>query len=210
MLNRTIPSTIMLAALMTATGCHASSKADTPFMLNEAALPKNFPKPGPIGQVVTKTYPAHRYAKTVSPEDDTGRSKMFRSLFRHIKKNSIAMTSPVNMEYGPRVGGNKEPMQPVSMAFYYASQDIGETGDDDGISVRDMPGQTVLSVGVRGSYSNANFAKGLALILAFMNEHADDYRPIGNPRYLGYNSPFVPDFMKYGEVQIPVTKGSSG
>ena len=27
---------------------------------------------------------------------------------------------------------------------------------------------------------------------------------VGPPRYLAYNSPFVPGFLKFGEVQLPV------
>lgn len=30
----------------------------------------------------------------------------------------------------------------------------------------------------------------------------------GEARYLGYNSPFVPSFLRYGEVQIPIRSRS--
>ena len=33
-----------------------------------------------------------------------------------------------------------------------------------------------------------------------------DYERAGEPRFLGYNSPFVPPWQQYGEAQIPVKR----
>ena len=34
-----------------------------PMMISEAKLPVGFPPPGPVGEVIVKTYPAHRLAR---------------------------------------------------------------------------------------------------------------------------------------------------
>ena len=35
-------------------------------------------------------------------------------------------------------------------------------------------------------------------------ERSASTRVVGPPRYLAHNSPFVPGFLKFGEVQLPV------
>jgi hypothetical protein len=63
---------------------------------------------------------------------------------------------------------------------------------------------TVLSVGVRGGYAQGNLAAGLEKLEAWLAENPARFRVSGPPRYLAYNSPFVPWFLKFGEVQLPV------
>jgi hypothetical protein len=38
----------------------------------------------------------------------------------------------------------------------------------------------------------------------WLADNAGSYRAAGPPRFLGYNSPFVPSFWKLGELQIPI------
>lgn len=40
---------------------------------------------------------------------------------------------------------------------------------------------------------------------AWLTEHPE-WTAAGPPRSLAYNSPFVPGFVKYSEVQIPVAR----
>jgi hypothetical protein len=63
---------------------------------------------------------------------------------------------------------------------------------------------TVISVGVRGSYDAKNFGAGLAQLRRHLEQNAGELTAAGAPRFLGYNSPLVPGFLRYGEVQIPV------
>jgi len=166
-----------------------------PMLVSEADLPKGFPAPGTVGEVVIKTYPAHRLARaTVGKDSDNA---MFMKLFNHIKRNDIAMTSPVQME------GNGE-----SMAFLYATPDLGTPGADPKdpvVVVEDVPETTVVSVGLRGSYSKATAEKGIKQLREWLATHPE-WKEAGPPRTLGYNSPFVPSFLKYSEVQIPLTR----
>ena len=123
------------------------------------------------------------------------------ALFRHIKANGIAMTAPVDMGYD--AGGSTSPRM-RSMSFLYRSADLGTAGADGVVQVRDRAPQMFASVGVRGSYTAERFEQGMSRIRTWLSENAERVTPTGPPRYLGYNSPFVPPFLRYGEVQIPI------
>jgi len=68
---------------------------------------------------------------------------------------------------------------------------------------------TFASVGVRGGYNAKNYERGLAALEAWAVAQ-DEWRVVGAPRYLGYNSPFVPRFARYAEVQAPVERAGTG
>jgi hypothetical protein len=177
-------------------------------VIREAALPRDFPAPGPVGVVLEKSYPPCRAARVRASDLPGGRQDdMFMSLFHHIQKEDIAMTAPVVMGFAPGVDGpasRPAPHPPESMAFLYADPGVGKTEHDGSIAVVDLPAMTVLSVGVRGSYDRAHFEEGMGKIDAWLKAHPGEYAAARSPRYLGYNSPFVPWFMRYGEVQLPV------
>jgi hypothetical protein len=180
----------------------ADPPASKPSMISEAKLPDGYPGPGPVGEVIVKDYPAHRLART-SGDAAGGENKMFMKLFGHIKRNKIAMTAPVTMDWSGDPAGRKGP---ESMAFLYAQPDLGAAGPDpadDAVVVEDMPPVTVASVGVRGSYGEKTFRKGNDALRAWLDEHPE-WAVAGPPRMLAYNSPFVPGFMKYAEVQVPL------
>jgi hypothetical protein len=126
---------------------------------------------------------------------------MFRELFQHIKKNQIGMTAPVVM--GDDEPGDEEPRMAL-MAFVYRNPDQGRLGGDGVVTVRDFGSQIVASIGMRGSYTSAQFRKHFDKLKTWLAEHTDEWQAAGPPRLLGYNSPFVPAFMRYGEVQVPV------
>lgn len=189
-----------------------------PFMFNEAKLPLGFPPPSPTGQVVIKAYPAYRLARirALDAGSSAGPNAMFGPLFNHIKRNDVTMTAPVEMTYPPappaadgdrrRWAGTK---RAESMAFLYGDPSVGATGPDEAdrrVVVEDVPATTVLSVAVRGSYTEANFTAGIAKLQAWLAANPGEVQVIGQPRYLAYNSPFVPGFLKIGEVQVPVER----
>jgi hypothetical protein len=169
-------------------------------MVPEASLPDGFPAPGPVGMVLVKHYPACREAR-VESADGEGDS-MFMSLFNHIKTNDIPMTAPVEMIWDK--SATTQPAKPVAMAFVYGKPTTGKTGVDGKVHVIDLPAQTVISIGVRGGYDEKHFTPALAALKDFLADQSDRYEQTGPPRYLGYNSPFVPPFMRYGEVQLPI------
>lgn len=191
---------------------NAEANMKKPFMFREAKLPAGYPAPGPVGEVVVKTYPASRVA-LVSSADPGGASPngLFRPLFDHIRREGIAMTSPVVMRYDAPAS-DEGATRLRSMAFVYANPDIGRTragGDEGGgspVEVVDVPALTVVSIGVRGNYSEAHLRKAVAQLDAWLEAHVGEYTRADLPRYLGYNSPFVPWFLRYGEVQLPVVR----
>lgn len=176
--------------------------------IREAALPEGFPPPGPTGRVTLKHYPAYRAAFATPGGEGRGQNSLFRRLFNHIKRQDIAMTAPVEMTYN-------DPAAPMhdsnmtAMAFMYRSTEQGATGDDQDVVVRDVPAQSVLSIGVRGGYSGKHFDTALEKLREHLDTHPGQYEVTGPPRVLGYNSPFVPPFLRYSEVQLPVAVGEA-
>jgi hypothetical protein len=189
-----------------------------PFVVKEADLPKGFPQPGPVGTIVMKDYPAYRLAvvreDAAKSANGNSQNRMFRPLFNHIKRNDIPMTAPVEIGYAGSVdnpdndAGTSDQRQPnaTSMAFLYGDPSWGEPGNDrkdPQVIVEDIPAMTVLSIGVRGGYDKS-FAKALTTLNDWVAENPSKVRVVGPPRYMAYNSPFVPGFLKYGEVQLPI------
>ena len=168
-------------------------------VVREASRPAGFPGPSPVGKIEVKKYPVMRSA-SVSVAD-VSRNGMFQTLFRHIKKNDIAMTAPVLMQFGER--GTEQ------MEFLYASTGIGRPGMQGSVMVKDTSAMTVVSVGVRGAYTQDRFEEQRTLLVEWLESHQEEWVAIGAARYLAFNSPFVPNLMKYGEVQVPVRAVSS-
>lgn len=180
-------------------------------MFKEATLPEGFPKPGPVGEIIVKEYPAYRLARVQAREGVVERtsSSMFRPLFDHIKRNDIPMTAPVEMGYASsdNTPGDGSEWGASSMAFLYGQRSWGQPGADEAdqrVVVDDVSAMTVVSIGVRGSYTDARFESARAKLIAWTIANKQRVRIVGPPRYLGYNSPFVPWFLRYGEVQIPI------
>jgi len=171
-----------------------------PFMFDEASLPQGYPAPSPVGQVLIKHYPAARVAINRGDDQDS----MFMPLFNHIKKNDIAMSSPVEITWSdPQTQADNT--KPQAMAFVYRAPDIGAPGTDGNVEVMDVPPQTFLSIGVRGSYNRQHLVEGIKALRDWLAAHSNEYKESGPPRYLGYNSPFVPWFLRFGEVQLPIS-----
>jgi hypothetical protein len=172
------------------------------WMINEASLPAGWPDATPVGKVQVKEYPAYRAATVRDVQvEGSGQGPMFRELFQHIKDNDIPMTAPVEIGYD-----SDSASQMVSMAFLYRSPDQGKTGEDGVVEVGDFGAQTMASLGMRGGYTTTRIEKYIVKLQAWLTDHADEWESMGPPRLLGYNSPFVPGFMRYGELQIPVRK----
>lgn len=178
-----------------------------PFLFKEAKLPVGFPPPGPVGVVLIKHYPLVRMAMVKAAElgqPESGRAnRMFMPLFNHIKSHHIAMTAPVDMGYSPLAADEAAP-RPESMAFLYASPQTGSPGHSGVVDVVDQKAMTVVSVALRGAYNARHLKKGLHEIDHWLASHPGLYKVVGPPRYLGYNSPFVPPWFRFGEVQLPV------
>jgi peptide methionine sulfoxide reductase msrA/msrB len=167
----------------------------------ESPLPEGWPKPSLPGLIRIKAYPRVRSAWVRSSD---GENRRFRALFRHIKERKIAMTAPVIMAYGVQGTEDAEaPTRTIGMAFLYRRPDQDAAGTFGSVVVVNEEPLTVVSVGVKGAYTGRSLRRALADLHAWLDAHPG-WRAAGPARVLGYNSPFMPFWMKYREIQIPV------
>lgn len=158
--------------------------------VNEANLPQGWPMPGPYDQVSLKKYPEYRAAIT-----EGGRRGSFWTLFRHIQKNDIPMTAPVEME----MSSEGQKMEQTSMAFLYQNAQVGKTGPHGkNIQVIDVPKTTALSYTWMGRDSPEKIAEARALLDAALQQKG---KTALSYRMLGYNGPSTPRKKRTYELQ---------
>jgi hypothetical protein len=163
----------------------------------ESEVPVGFPDPTPVGEVQIKRYPSYRMAVTSMGKRSGGSSNSsFFKLFNHIKKNEIAMTAPVQMDYSE--GGQ------ATMAFLYRSTEQGRSGSDGTVEVMDIAPSFAASIGIRGELTQETLRQAREQLQSWLDARSDRYRPTGGFRTMGWNSPFVPRNQRFFEVQIPV------
>jgi effector-binding domain-containing protein len=120
---------------------------------------------------------------------------LFGRLFRYIKDNDVSMTVPV-----------KADMDPGKMYFYVGSKDLAkDLKSTDEVQVITEPERTVMSIGVRGGYSEKNYLEAHDSLLDSLAD-SKEWEKCGHPYAIYWNSPFVPGFMKKFEVHVPVKR----
>jgi len=162
--------------------------------MREAETPAGWPTPTAVGDVELKRYPAYRMARA----DGAGNTGFF-TLFNHIKRNDIAMTAPVQMDY-ERIDGSSS----GAMGFLYGSPSTGRTGRDGAVEVVDVPPSQAASLGVRGPLSSRAIEDARAAFEGWLARHPE-WVAAGPVRSMGWNSPFVARERQYFEVQLPLT-----
>ena len=163
----------------------------------EAPVPAGFPAPSPVGVVEIKKLPVYRMAKVAN--SGMGGNNFF-TLFNHIKKNNIEMTAPVEMTMAEKNGKYTE----SSMAFLYQETTLGKVGPQGNVAVLDTTECTVVSVGMRGSPSSENIESARRWLLEKIKTTPQAYEIAGELKVMGYNSPFMPEKLRYYEVQLPL------
>ena len=163
----------------------------------EAPIPAGFPAPTPVGVVEIKKLPVYRMAKVAN--SGMGGNNFF-TLFNHIKKNNIEMTAPVEMTMAEKNGKYTE----SSMAFLYQETTLGKVGPQGNVAVLDTTECTVVSVGMRGSPSSENIESARRWLLEKIKTTPQAYEIAGELKVMGYNSPFMPEKLRYYEVQLPL------
>ena len=163
----------------------------------EAPVPAGFPAPSPVGVVEIKKLPVYRMAKVAN--SGMGGNNFF-TLFNHIKKNKIEMTAPVEMTMAEKNGKYTE----SSMAFLYQETTLGKVGPQGNVAVLDTTECTVVSVGMRGSPSSENIDSARRWLLEKIKTTPQAYEIAGELKVMGYNSPFMPEKLRYYEVQLPL------
>jgi hypothetical protein len=163
----------------------------------EAPVPAGFPAPTPVGVVEIKKLPVYRMAKV---NNGNAGGNNFFTLFNHIKKNNIEMTAPVEMTMVEKNGKFTE----SSMAFLYQETSLGKTGTQGNVAVLDTTECMVASVGMRGSPSSENMESARRWLIEKIKAAPEAYEIAGELKVMGYNSPFMPEKLRYYEVQLPL------
>ena len=163
----------------------------------EAPVPAGFPAPSPVGVVEIKKLPVYRMAKVAN--SGLGGNNFF-TLFNHIKKNKIEMTAPVEMTMAEKNGKYTE----SSMAFLYQETTLGKVGPQGNIAVLDTKECMVASIGMRGSPSSENIESAKRWLIEKIKNTPEAYEIAGELKVMGYNSPFMPEKLRYYEVQLPL------
>ncbi|MCC7064711.1 MAG: heme-binding protein [Planctomycetes bacterium] len=170
----------------------------------QAELPKGFPGFQAVDEIELRQYPAYRMVRT---DMQGGSNRAFWPLFRHIESNGIAMTTPVQMDWGRKDSAGAE--KPMQMAFLYGDMTIAPQHVADGVEVVAIEAQTVLSIGAIGDDRPARVEAMRARLEAFVEAHRGIWMAAGPLRTMGYNSPMVSRDRRYFEVQLPVQKVES-
>lgn len=160
----------------------------------EAPVPAGFPAPTPVGVVEIKKLPVYRMAKV---KNSTGGNNFF-TLFNHIKKNKIEMTAPVEMTMAEKNGKYTE----SSMAFLYQETTLGKAGPQGNIAVLDTTECMVASIGMRGSPNTEALDSAKRWLIEKIKNTPEPYEIEGELKVMGYNSPFMPEKLRYYEVQL--------
>ena len=192
-----------IAQLQQSLGRVIESLTFRPWM--EAAVPVGFPRFTPVHHIEVKTLPDYRMARASMPATQSRGNGAFWKLFSHIKRNDIAMTAPVQMDYTDSDKG----AEVASMAFLYGSQKIGAPGQDVAdktVEIIDILKQDVVSMGVRGRITPDSLEAAHSQLLTWLDDHKSEYRAAGPLRRMCYNSPFISEDRAFFEVQIPVEK----
>lgn len=147
-----------------------------------------------VGTIEIKLIPA---AKVIMSQTEGHYFKhnngLFRPLFRYIRANDIAMTIPVEAE-----------INPGTMYFYISGEDAKrELKSTDQVDVLEMPERTVVSLGIRGSYSQSNFDEAKRKLEQWLARQ-NQYKATGAARAIYWNGPFTLGLLKRAEVHIPV------
>lgn len=146
------------------------------------------------GKIETKTIPQRTLIVAQRNESYFQENNaLFGKLFRYIKDNDVSMTVPVKAE-----------MNPGKMYFYVGRKDLlKELKDTEAVKVVTEPAQLVMSIGVRGGYSESNFKEARAQLLNHLSA-SEQWESSGNEYAIFWSGPYVPGFMKRFEIHVPV------
>lgn len=150
----------------------------------------------PVNQIKILELPA-RIALESKTDDsyfmkDNG---LFRSLFKYISRNDIAMTTPVEAD-----------MNPGKMRFFVGDKDKSKNlKSNEAVKVYKINAKKVVSIGIRGNYSEKNFFKNKIKLDTWLKKNKD-YVQAGAAYAVYWNGPFVPGFLKRSEIHIPIRK----
>jgi len=153
-------------------------------------------KKTPAGKIEVKIIPE---SKVMLSEGEGNyyrtRNYLFRRLFNYISENNVAMTTPVEAR-----------IENAQMKFYVGTKDKVKALQDQGsVRIVIVPQRTVVSIGIRGVYTEGSFEKARAQLEQWLKDNKE-YRQSGDVYAVFWDAPFMPWFLKRSEVHIPVEK----
>lgn len=176
-------------------------------MLVDTKLPVAYPQPTPPDVIEIKAYPSVRRAEVSGTGNpDMGMNIAFWPLFRHIDRNAIAMTAPVEIDYRvPELPSLEDQVRPEgwTMSFLYERETDGPAGDFGNVDVVDREPVLVLAIGLRGSYRYSRMNDAMARLNDWLAAHPE-WVVAGDPRMMGYNGPDRRPADQWSEMQIPI------
>ncbi len=153
----------------------------------------------PVGTIEIKQLPARTTLVAAAPGDAfNDRGAAFRKLFAYIQANQIAMSVPVEASASKN-----------EMVFFVGSGAPSPAlPSTNGVRVQALPATTVASIGLRGSYSRANYDDGAKRLAAWLAGQTE-WRASGQPYAVYWNSPFVPWFLRKSEIHQPLSPAAA-
>ena len=150
----------------------------------------------PVGKIVVLELP-ERMAMEASTDKSyfSENNGLFRKLFRYINQNDISMTTPVEAD-----------INPGKMRFFVGSKDLSrKIVSSDQVQIRKIPPRKVVSIGIRGSYSEKKFLDNVSRLTQWLDQNTN-FEPDGAPYGVYWNGPFIPSPFKRSEIHIPIRR----
>lgn len=172
------------------------------------------------GPFEVRLYQPQIVAETIVESDFANAGNIaFRRLFDYIsgnnrKKESIAMTAPVNQESGPgqKISMTAPVNQQKSQGDYvvsflmpskYTRQTLPEPLDPN-IRIREIPAQTIAAIRYSGSWSTERYEAKKKLLEQFIGKRG--LQITGEAIFARYDPPFQIWFLRRNEVLFPVQR----
>ncbi len=152
-------------------------------------------QPTPKNKVIVKNIPElTAFEANCEGNYFTNSNQLFRTLFRYLNDNKLAMTIPVEAN-----------INPGKMVFIVKdSQTAQKLRSTNLVKVIKIPQRKVLSVGLKGRYSQENFNRGKKMLQDYLNKNPE-YEKNGDFFAVYWDNPMiVPYFIRKSEVNVPI------
>ena len=148
----------------------------------------------PVGKIILIDLPERTALEATTDQSYFSENNgLFRKLFRYINQNDISMTTPVEAD-----------IKPGKMRFFVGSKDLPKDfQDSEEVTVVKLNKQKVVSIGIRGGYSEKRYQEKLVKLNQWLDKNST-YVKNGSPYGVYWNGPFVPGPLKRSEIHIPV------
>ncbi|MGO4340303.1 SOUL family heme-binding protein [Pedococcus sp. 2YAF34] len=161
--------------------------------------------------VELRRYPAHGVAEVTVRGSLGGAGNIaFAPLFSYISgsnqpRSSVAMTAPVVQQ--PSARQPADTGRSFTVSFVLPAGMTAETAPqpaDDRVSLRTVPPAVSAAVRYSGRWSASAYERHRDRLLAAVE--AAGLHPVGQPRWLRFDPPFTPWFLRHNEVVVDVAE----